>query len=221
MQLPSHWKLIEKIPNDHAKHITLYYDTNLTELRYKGKSIFDYVDKFQDIRLGISADHYGDKEAWIRYPKDIKKFEANLREAKSIIKGINVTVSLLNVFDLYDIKDYYWSNFGIKTTFQNIVRGPQFLSVRNLDEKIKQELIEKYKDLDDGAYIKNELLLPKTHELDRMKIIAIVYLNIETLIGKRCGMSLKICSLYFEGKYKPDYVEKLYNGLKRYCTLPI
>ena len=169
MQLPSHWKLIEKIPNDHAKHITLYYDTNLTELRYKGKSIFDYVDKFQDIRLGISADHYGDKEAWIRYPKDIKKFEANLREAKSIIKGINVTVSLLNVFDLYDIKDYYWSNFGIKTTFQNIVRGPQFLSVRNLDEKIKQELIEKYKDLDDGAYIKNELLLPKTHELDRMK----------------------------------------------------
>tara|TARA_A100001011_G_scaffold183006_1_gene191916 strand:- start:287 stop:1030 length:744 start_codon:yes stop_codon:yes gene_type:complete len=33
-------------------------------------------------------------------------------------------------------------------------------------------------------------------------------------------MSLKICSLYFEGKYTPDYVEKLYNGLKRYCTLP-
>ena len=29
---------------------------------------------------------------------------------------------------------------------------------------------------------------------------------------------IKICTVYFEGKYTPDYVEKLYNGLKRYCT---
>ena len=30
-------------------------------------------------------------------------------------------------------------------------------------------LIEKYKDLQDYSYIKNELLLPKSHELDIMK----------------------------------------------------
>ncbi|MAR77861.1 MAG: hypothetical protein CMD43_02830 [Gammaproteobacteria bacterium] len=169
LQLPSHWKLIEKIPDEAAKHITLHYDTNLTELRYKGKSIFDYVDKFQDIRLGVSTDHYGEKEAWIRYPKDIKKFEENLIEARSIIKTINVTVSLLNVFDLHEIRDYYWKNFGIKTTFMNIVRGPIFLSIRNFDDKTKQELIKKYESLDDGSYIKNELLLPKVHDLDKLK----------------------------------------------------
>ena len=48
----------------------------------------------------------------------------------------------------------------------------------------------------------------------------IVYLNIENLTGENFGMSIKICTLYFEGKYRPDYVEKLYNGLKRHCTLP-
>ena len=31
---------------------------------------------------------------------------------------------------------------------------------------------------------------------------------------------IKICTLYFEGKYTPDYVEKLYNSLKRNCTIP-
>jgi phenylpropionate dioxygenase-like ring-hydroxylating dioxygenase large terminal subunit len=46
------------------------------------------------------------------------------------------------------------------------------------------------------------------------------YLNTETLIGENFGMSIKICCVYFEGKYTPDYVEKLYNGLKRHCTLP-
>ena len=31
---------------------------------------------------------------------------------------------------------------------------------------------------------------------------------------------IKICTIYFEGKYTPDYVEKLYNSLKRNCTIP-
>ena len=46
------------------------------------------------------------------------------------------------------------------------------------------------------------------------------YLNIENLTGENFGMSIKICTLYFEGKYTPDYVEKLHNGLKKYCSLP-
>jgi len=32
--------------------------------------------------------------------------------------------------------------------------------------------------------------------------------------------NIKICCVYFEGKYSPDYVAKLYNGLKTYCTFP-
>ena len=110
-------------------------------MRWKKWCIFDYVDKFKELRLGVSADHYQDKESWMRYPKDIKKFENNLREAKSIIKQINCSISLLNVFDLFEIRDYYWNNFKIKVTFMNIVRGPEYLSIRNLDQKDKDMLI--------------------------------------------------------------------------------
>ena len=105
----------------------------------------------------------------IRYPIDIKKFEANLVEAKPIIKQLNCTVSLLNVFDLNEIWDYYWNKFRIKTTFANIVRGPEFLSIRNLPPKDKDMLLEKYKDFKDFSYIENELKLPKQAELIRMK----------------------------------------------------
>jgi hypothetical protein len=31
---------------------------------------------------------------------------------------------------------------------------------------------------------------------------------------------LKICTVYFEGIYTPDYVSKLYKSLKRNCTIP-
>ena len=169
LQLPAHWKLLDMIPDEHKKRITLSYDTNLTELKYKKWSIFDYVDKFKSLRLGVSADHIKEKESWMRYPKDVKKFENNLREAKSIIKQINCSVSLLNVFDLYEIRDYNWDNFGIKTTFMNIVRGPEYLSIRNLDQKDKDMLIKKYENIDNGMYIKDELLLKPTHKLDVMR----------------------------------------------------
>ena len=169
LQLPAHWKLLDTIPDEHKKHISLSYDTNLTELRWKKWSIFDYVGKFKDLRLGVSADHIKEKEAWIRYPKDVKKWESNLIEAKSLIKQINCSVSLLNIFDLNEIYDYNWKNFGIKTTFVNIVRGPKFLSVRNLNQKDKDMLIKKYEDIDVGMYIRNELKLKPTNNLDDMR----------------------------------------------------
>ena len=145
LQLPNHWKMIDRIPEEHAKHIELHYDTNLTDLRWKNHSIFDVNDKFKKVDLGVSCDHFGEKLDWIRYPIDRKQFEANLEEANHIVKQLNCTVSLLNVYDLHEIYDYYYDKYGIKTTFHNVVRGPRFLSIKNLPEKNKLEIKRLYK----------------------------------------------------------------------------
>lgn len=169
LQLPKHWEFLDKIPNEDAKEINLSYDTNLTELSYKNKSIFDYVSKFKNVMLGVSCDHFKDKEAWIRYPIDIKKFEQNLIKAKSIITHLNCTVSLLNIFDLFEIEKYYKENFDLNVTFKNVVSQPEYLSIRNLNQNDKDVLLKKYVNLYDYSFIKNQLLLPKSHELDIMR----------------------------------------------------
>jgi len=157
LQLPKHWEFIEKIPKENAKNISLSYDTNFTKIRYKNHSVYDIVDKFKRVIFGISCDHYGDKLKWIRYPIDVKEFESNLKEAGDIVNKINCTVSILNVFDLYEIRDYYKDNFNINVTFTNIARGPKILSICNLEQNIKDKLIEKYKDL---PYVVDELRKP-------------------------------------------------------------
>ena len=169
LQLPGHWKLLDMIPDEYAKNIDLVYDTNLTELRYKKWSIFDYVKKFKNIYLGVSCDHYGDKLRWIRYPIDVKKFEDNLIQARSIIAQINCTVSLLNIFDLDDISRYYQDNFKTKVTFRNIVRQPDFLSIRNLSQTHKELLLEKYKDNEAFSFIQSEITKQPTHDYSKMK----------------------------------------------------
>ncbi len=156
LQLPKHWQMLDKIPNEYAKNISLSYDTNLTELRYKNYSVYNVIDKFKKVHFGISCDHYQEKLSWIRYPIDVKKFESNLTEmANYSKKHINVTPSMLNVDDLLDIKKYYKDNFNIDTNFNNICYGPKPLSIRN--HKNKKQLIEKYKNLPDFSKVVDEL----------------------------------------------------------------
>ena len=82
-------------------------------------------------------------------------------------------MSLLNIFDLLEIKKYYEENFDIKVMFPSLVQHPHFLSIRNLDQKDKDMLLKKYEKIDDNPFgttiIKNELLLPATHKLDVMR----------------------------------------------------
>jgi organic radical activating enzyme len=169
LQLPKHWELLDKIPEEHAKHITLYFNTNLTELRWKKWNIFDYVDKFEKIEFGVSCDHYGRKLDWMRYPIDREKFEFNLKEASSLVKEINLTSSLLNIFDLIEINNYYTDNFDKPMTFKNIVRGPLMLSIRNLKQKDKDILLKKYEKLPNYSYIQSELMI-EPYDIDHIKM---------------------------------------------------
>lgn len=150
LQLPKYWEFLDRIPDEHAKNIHVSQETNLTELRYKNKSILDYAEKFNGFYLGISVDHYGEKLAFMRYPIDVNQFELNLKEIqdyKNIKHKLNCTVSILNIDDLFEIKKYYNNKFNLKipVNFHNVVRGPRYLSIRNLPNKMKEKYIEKYK----------------------------------------------------------------------------
>ena len=83
---------------------------------------------------------------FIRYPIDVNLFENNLEKYKSNINRINLTVQILNIFDLDIIKNYY-NDFDVST--ESYVGYPKFLSVRNLSDKYKKEVINNYSNYED------------------------------------------------------------------------
>ena len=108
-----------------------------------------------------------DKLSYIRYPIDVEKFEYNLREISEydVYYKLNTTISILNIDDIFEISDYYNNNFTIpEISFNNIVRGPKYLSIRNLPQKMKDEYIEKYYDF---PYIVAELKQPQNKPHDQ------------------------------------------------------
>ncbi len=143
--IPNHWKFImEDVPDEYAKNIKLRYDTNLTELSYRDYHITDIVKKYEEVKFSVSCDHFGEKLAFMRYPLDIEEFENNLLIVYKYIESINCTVQLLNIMDLEEIEDYYWDKFDLKTQFRNYVKAPQYMSIKHLPRKMKNELIEKW-----------------------------------------------------------------------------
>lgn len=142
LQLPKQWELLERIPAKYAQDIDISYSTNLTQLYWKNHSIWDVKDKFRNVYLGISCDHYGDKLSFMRYPIDVKQFEDNLLEiATEFNYELNGTVGILNINDLNDIWHYY-NNLGIKIGFPNIVSDPQMFSIANLPKGLKADYME-------------------------------------------------------------------------------
>ena len=144
MLLESHWDLVNAISEDDAKQINLEYDTNLTHLEYKDNRACDLREKFKHVTYKISCDHFGEKLAWMRYPIDVEEFESNIRLANPHAMWLNVTVSLLNIKDLHEIREYYKRMFDIDTYWPNVVNRPQFLSIRNLSDADKAWCVEQY-----------------------------------------------------------------------------
>ena len=154
--LPKHWELMMEIPDDMAKNISLTYDTNFTSLKYKKYSIYDLVDKFKKVNFNVSCDHYKDKLSFIRYPIDVESFENNLMEAHENVSKLSCTVFILNVNDIFEIKNYYHEKFDIKVETPSLVHYPQMLNVRHLPDVMKEKLIKRY-DKKEGALFLTEL----------------------------------------------------------------
>ena len=144
--VPEHWQILEQlIANGRAKDVSLRYSTNLGTLKYKGKHVLDYWNKFKTVNVAASVDEVGDRFHYIRWPADWSKISSNI---KSIVdswdKSGNLTheltfspvISIMNAHRLREMVEQ-WGNEGLiqensiysQNTFEtllldNILRGP-------------------------------------------------------------------------------------------------
>jgi len=148
LQMPKVWEFLMKdIPKEHAKNISLVFDTNLTKLQYKEYDFTDLVARYKTAKLNVSCDNVGAKLSFQRYPIDVNEFENNLMTYNKHIHRIQCSVSLLNVFDLDHIYKYYQDTFRLGVSSNSYVLGPAILSVKNFKNGVKKELIEHYEHL--------------------------------------------------------------------------
>lgn len=105
-----HYLILEEmIRLDRAKHITLRYNSNVSNFKYKKYDVFDLWTHFKNIELSASIDHYGERAEYIRHGTDWGVVEENLlkiRTFENIEYQFNTVLSVFNYVTLQDFFDY-------------------------------------------------------------------------------------------------------------------
>jgi len=145
-----HYILLEKLDEYKKNNIVLWYNTNFMNLYFKKVPVWKWWNKFTDIRLQVSIDGIGDRGSYIRKGFDSNKFETNLKEVREnaphVKMAASVTISLLNLFHLFDLFDVLLNKYEIEPSLINInfVFWPQYYSIQNLPNEIKEKWLVKY-----------------------------------------------------------------------------
>jgi len=105
--LEEHFELLESIKE--KKHISIMYNTNFSILKYKGKTIFEYLKDFRSVHFSISIDGLGEVGEFVRTGFDTKIFKKNflimkwaIDHYKNVSYDFQYTCSVLNSFNFFE-----------------------------------------------------------------------------------------------------------------------
>jgi organic radical activating enzyme len=148
-----HWETLQMlIDKDCAKNVTLRYNTNLSIIEYKGKSIYEYFKHFKYVHFSSSIDGTGNIGEWIRSNLNYIKWKDNFSKiikAKNEHDNINVFISItVTTATIFDFENLYelCKEFDIIPAFQTCYNGEVFnlMTPRAFPKKLIKPVLDKF-----------------------------------------------------------------------------
>jgi sulfatase maturation enzyme AslB (radical SAM superfamily) len=104
-----HYVMLEEMIRKGRTDITLRYNTNASNIKYKKHDVLDLWKHFKKIELSCSVDHYGERAEYIRKGTDWGKIEENLltfRNLDYVSFQLNTVLSIYNIMTLDEFYSY-------------------------------------------------------------------------------------------------------------------
>lgn len=167
--IDEHWKILDKVIElGRNNKVTLTYNSNFSNLVYKGRHIFDMWDKFNNyVVVHISVDGIGPRGELIRKGFNWNKFISHAEQFRNKFKDkehthelrFDCTVQALNIFDVVNLHQYLYNSGLMKDIdffYLNFMQTPIEQSVWILDKKTKESAKENIRNHIDNFLIPNK-----------------------------------------------------------------
>ena len=149
-----HYQILEEmISQGKNKQITLRYNTNMSNFKYKKHDILDLWSRFKRVEISASIDHYGERAEYIRHGTNWTTVESNLKSIRDldyIDYQYNTVLSVFNYATLDDFFQYLMDKDLLrKKDMISIYRAltPDYYTATILPDNIKNTASKKLKKL--------------------------------------------------------------------------
>ena len=148
-----HYDILEHLIEIKKTDVKLFYNTNLSTLFYKNKSVVDLWNHFSKVTVSASLDSWGDRAEYIREGTDWMLIKNNIKTIKQQTPHVNLqTNTVVSIFNVLTLQDFFEHLFQenlfdpstIEANFYNLV-DPYYYSMQILPEDLKIKTIDKLK----------------------------------------------------------------------------
>jgi radical SAM protein with 4Fe4S-binding SPASM domain len=146
-----HYDILEYLISVGRTDVEISYNTNLSILKYKDKSVIDLWKRFSNVSIAASIDSWGNRAEYIREGTNWVEIENNIREIKRLAPHVKLStssvISVFNIFTIPEFLDYLTSNKlfdkeNFFPFFYNII-NPNFFSADILNDNLKNLILNK------------------------------------------------------------------------------
>lgn len=145
------YDILDLLIDKNRMDIELFYNTNLMQLTYRGRSILDLWKKFPRVTIGASLDGEYSRGEYIRSFSKWNTILENQKQIKNqcpnVYFFVSATLSIINCLHLPDFHRS-WVDQGLINPQDfdiNLVESPSYLSVVNAPEQLKNQIKLKYR----------------------------------------------------------------------------
>lgn len=144
------WQILDELDRRQRYNIELTYNTNFTQTRYRGRSIFPIWNKFSNVSVGASFDGEYARAEYLRsgtkWSKIIQNRQEMLAECPNTNFYVASTVNLMNALHLPDFHRSWVDagligpeDFNVKLLFT-----PEYMRVDSAPQNLKDQIRVKY-----------------------------------------------------------------------------
>lgn len=150
LMMQEHYDLLKELLRQNRNDVKLVYNTNFTELVFKGESVLPLWNEFECVSIGASLDASYERAELMRHgtvwTQTVKNREEMLKVCPSVDFYVSSTLSIMNSYHLPDFHRE-WIELGLLRPMDwniNILQSPEYYRIDVLPDVMKQEVVEKY-----------------------------------------------------------------------------
>ena len=152
--MDEHYLALEHLIEIGNTDVVLSYNTNFSTLRYKKYDVVTLWNKFKKVDVWASLDGMFKKGDYQRKGQKWETIEENIRTVQkkcpSVLFGVNITVSILNIMDIPAFYQYLVDNKLAAPDRINLylLFFPDHFRITNLSPALKEKVLKQFEDFE-------------------------------------------------------------------------